>query len=206
MVQQRICRHAGSAKEPVHLHQTRQHLPLESDMRHQVTLTELKVMKLKVCHPCVCIYILPFETLKISIIMHMLRRASAIKILFQICRVHYLVHANTADIDFEDDRSLLSESGSEEDKLIESNGIVEYYYYLLSVDTLKYISKDIYLYAQFKNNVVINDNMHEEDRMTAKIQLLMFYAKVNGCIMLIRLWQNEHHQSVNNYLFCKSGN
>jgi len=34
--------------------------------------------------------------------------------LFQICRVHYLLHGNTTDIDFEDDSSLFSESESED--------------------------------------------------------------------------------------------
>jgi len=46
--------------------------------------------------------------------MHMPRIASAIKMLFQICRVHYLLHGNTTDIDFEDDSSLFSESESED--------------------------------------------------------------------------------------------
>ena len=56
-----------------------------------------------------CIYILRFQTLNFSIIIHMPRIASVIKILFQIYGVHYLLGGNTADIDFEDDNSLLSE-------------------------------------------------------------------------------------------------
>jgi hypothetical protein len=43
--------------------------------------------------------------------MHMPRIASVIKILFQICWVHYLLRGDTADVDFEDDNSLLGESG-----------------------------------------------------------------------------------------------
>jgi len=42
--------------------------------------------------------------------MHLPRIASAIKILFQICYVHHLLRGNTADIDFEDNNSLLCES------------------------------------------------------------------------------------------------
>jgi hypothetical protein len=45
----------------------------------------------------------------------------------------------------------------------------------------------IYLYAQLKNNVVINEKIHEEDRTTTKTHLLMFYATVNGWLMQIRL-------------------
>jgi len=33
------------------------------------------------------------------------------KILFQICGVHYLLCGNSADVDFEDDNNLLGESG-----------------------------------------------------------------------------------------------
>ena len=38
------------------------------------------------------------------------RIASAIKILFPICWVHYLLHRNTTKIDFDDNDSLLSKS------------------------------------------------------------------------------------------------
>jgi len=51
---------------------------------------------------------------------------------------------------------------------------------------------------------MIKENIHEEDRMTAKTQLLMFYAKVNGCTMQIRLWQNERQRNVNDFSSCKS--
>jgi len=61
------------------------------------------------------------------------------------------------------------------------------------------------MYAQLKNNVVIMDNVHKEDRMTTKTQLLMFYTKVNGCIMWIRLRQTECQWSINDFLSCNSG-
>jgi hypothetical protein len=52
--------------------------------------------------------------------------------------------------------------------LIEMNGSFEYYHHLQLADPLKYILKDIFIYT-IKNNVVINENIHEKDRMTAKI-------------------------------------
>jgi len=118
MAQQRIRGHAGGAKELLHLHENwwylrpEGRLHLERDVRHKVTLTDMRVMKWKVCHPCMCIYILRIPTVHFSIIMHMPRIASAIKIIFHICRVHYLLCRDTAEVDFEDDNSLLGESGS----------------------------------------------------------------------------------------------
>ena len=50
-----------------------------------------------------------------------------------------------------------------------------------------------------------NENVHEEDRMTVKTQLLMVYAKVNHCIMRIRLWRIERQRNFNDFLSCKSG-
>jgi len=64
----------------------------------------------------VCIYILRIPTLNSSIIRHILTVASSMKILFQICCVHYLLFGNTAGIDFEDDSSLVSQSESEDKK------------------------------------------------------------------------------------------
>jgi len=52
------------------------------------------------------------------------RIASAIKILFQICWVHYLLHGITADIDYEDDSSLLSESESEDKNGLKGMGVL----------------------------------------------------------------------------------
>ena len=42
--------------------------------------------------------------------MHMPSITSAVKILFEICWVHYSLRGNTADVDFEDNDSLLGES------------------------------------------------------------------------------------------------
>jgi hypothetical protein len=117
MAQQRIRRNTGGPKEPVHLHQNRQHLRPECRlhpeqfMHHQVTVTDTKVTKQKLCHPCVCIYILRIPKLHFSIIMHMPIIASPMKIVCQICWVHYLLCGNTTDVDFEDNNSLLGDSG-----------------------------------------------------------------------------------------------
>ena len=51
----------------------------------------------------------------------------------------------------------------------------------------------------------MNENVDEEDRTTAKTQLVMSYAKVNGWIMRIRMWQNEHQRSINDFSFCMPG-
>ena len=52
------------------------------------------------------------------------RIASAINILFQICWVQYLLRGNTADIDFRDDDSLLSESEGEDDHWLKGTGFL----------------------------------------------------------------------------------
>jgi len=93
----RICRHAGGVNELAATPPWRPSSP-GSHLCHQVTLTEMKVMKWKVWHPGVCIYILCFQRLNFWIPMHMPRIASEIKILFQICSVHYLLHGNTTEI------------------------------------------------------------------------------------------------------------
>jgi hypothetical protein len=51
---------------------------------------------------------------------------------------------------------------------------------------------------------VINENIHEEDRMTAKTELLMYYTKVNGCMMWIPMWQNVRGWRVKDILCCVS--
>jgi len=78
--------------------------------------------------------------------------------------------------------------------------MLENYHYLQLADTLKYILKNIY--TLLNNNVVIKENVHEEDRTAAKRPLLIFNAKVNGCILRIHPWQNERQQSVNNFWPC----
>jgi len=121
MAQQRIRRHAGGGTELAHLHQNRQHLYLKGHLRperplhHEATLMEMNVMKLNVWHPGMGMYILHFQILNDSIIIHMAMIAIVIKMVFQICWVHYLLRRNTADIDFDDDSSWLSESEGEDE-------------------------------------------------------------------------------------------
>jgi hypothetical protein len=67
-----------------------------------------------------------------------------------------------------------------------------------------YILNDIFI-CTIKEQCSDNENIHEEDRTTVKTLYLIISAKVNGCIMLIRLWQNECEWNVNNFLSCKSG-
>jgi hypothetical protein len=93
-------------------------------MRHNVTVTDMRVIKLMVYHPCVCIYILRIPTLHFSIIMHMPRIASTIKILFQICWEHYLLCGDTADVDFEHDNSLLGEAGGADENWSKGTGVL----------------------------------------------------------------------------------
>jgi hypothetical protein len=65
--------------------------------------------------PSRCVYIhSPLPNTQISIKMHLTRIARVIMILFQICWVYFLQCGNTADIDFEDKSSLLSESESQD--------------------------------------------------------------------------------------------
>jgi len=56
--------------------------------------------------------------------MHMPRIASTIKILFQICWVYYLLRRNTADIDYKDNDSFLSESEGEDDHWLKGMGFL----------------------------------------------------------------------------------
>jgi hypothetical protein len=56
--------------------------------------------------------------------MHMPRIASAIKILFPICWVHYLLRGNTTDVDFEDDNSLWSESEGADENWLKGMGVL----------------------------------------------------------------------------------
>jgi hypothetical protein len=66
-----------------------------------------------------------------------------------------------------------------------------------------YILKDIFI-CTIKEQCTDNENIHEEDRTTVKTLYLIISAKVNGCIMRIRLWQNERQRSLNNFSSCKS--
>jgi len=97
--QHRISRHAGCANEWVHLNQNRHDLRPEPHLFQLVTIVELKVSKWKVCHPDMCIYILLFPMLNLSVLMHMPRIASVIKISFQSCclmKEHPLVSTQSA--------------------------------------------------------------------------------------------------------------
>jgi hypothetical protein len=64
-----------------------------------------------------------------------------------------------------------------------------------------YILKDIYM-CTIKRQCSDIENIHEEDRTTVKTLYLIIYAKETGCIMQIRLGQNERQRSVNHILSC----
>jgi hypothetical protein len=52
------------------------------------------------------------------------RIASVNKNLFQIGWVHYLLHGNTTDVDFEDDNGLLGEPDSADKNLLKGTGVL----------------------------------------------------------------------------------
>lgn len=68
-----------------------------------------------VCHPGVSICMFCTPTSIFSILMYMPRISDQIQIQFLICGVHYLLHGNRTDNDFEHKSSLLNESDSEEE-------------------------------------------------------------------------------------------
>jgi len=76
---------AGGKMPRMHHHQIWRHLHLERDQSQLVTLREFKVPKTTECHLDMCIWILLCPALNFTILMHMPRIASAIKILIQIC-------------------------------------------------------------------------------------------------------------------------
>jgi len=61
------------------------------------------------------------------------------------------------------------------------------------------------MYVLWKNNVVIKEKVHENDRKAAKTLLTIFSAKWNESIYRIRPLQIEHQRIVNNIWFCNSG-
>jgi hypothetical protein len=69
----------------MHLHHNRRHLCLERHLNHLLTVSEVNALNYRVHHLDMCIYILHFTKLNISITIHMPRIASTMKILFQIC-------------------------------------------------------------------------------------------------------------------------
>jgi len=84
----------------------------------------MQVLKYNVWHPYLCIYIHRNATFEFSIIMHMPRIASMIKIVFQICCDNYVLCGNTADIDFEEDNSHLGESEGAEENSMKGTGVL----------------------------------------------------------------------------------
>ena len=64
----------------------------------------------------------------------------------------------------------------------------------------------MYVYVLLKNNVVIKEKVHEDDRTTANTALLIYYAKLNASILRIHLGQKEHQRSITDFWDCKSGN
>jgi len=75
--------------------------------------------------PSRCVYIhSPLPNTQFSIIIHIPEIASAIKILFQICWVHYVLCSNMADFDFEDESRLWSESDSKDKHWLKGTGFL----------------------------------------------------------------------------------
>jgi len=103
----KIHRHAGDAKELVHLRQTdadswlqsRRHLYPEHHLPRLVTIPELNVPKSAIWRQDMCIHILLLPALNSLLLMHMPRIASTIQILIQICwlmKEHTLVSTQSA--------------------------------------------------------------------------------------------------------------
>jgi len=93
IAQHRIPRHTGDAMARVHLpwsnsdswNQNQRHSPPKPQFIQPVTMSQLICPQSKVCHPDFCIYIVLFPVVNFSIMMHMPRIASVIKIWIQIC-------------------------------------------------------------------------------------------------------------------------
>jgi len=146
-------RHAGGAEVRVHHNQNRRHLRPERHLRHMGIMSVLQVLKWKVCHPDMCIYILLFPALNFSILMHMATMASMIQIL---CDISWLMkedpQVSTLSAAWKCSWHLFCRREHPIERTwqwrctkIERNGIFEYYYYLLLADTLKYILKNIFV-------------------------------------------------------------
>jgi len=73
------------AKVRLNHHQNQRHIRPERHLHHLATEREVKVMKQKVCHPDMCIYILLFPMLNFSIMIHMPSFTSTTKIVCQTC-------------------------------------------------------------------------------------------------------------------------
>ena len=151
MALQRMHRHAGGTKAWVHLYHDGRPLGPESHLHHLMTVRECIAPKQKVCYPDMCIYILHFPALNFSILIHMIRIACAIQILFPRCclmKVHLQVNTLSAAWygswqPFCRWQLPVEWTWQQRRELTEGNGIFEYYHYLQLVDTSKYILKCI---------------------------------------------------------------
>jgi len=152
MAPQRICRHSWVPNKWMHLHQNQCHPPPpEHHLRHITTVRELTVPKPKVCHPDMCMYILLFPTLNLSILWHMPSITSAIKISFHIRRLmkeYPLVNTHSAAWYCSWNLCCRREQPFERTQpwrwaLIERNRSFDYYYDLRLADILKCTFKDV---------------------------------------------------------------
>jgi len=170
-------RHTGGTKEQVDLLQNRRHLCPERQMCRLVKTEEHKVPQWRVCLEDMYIFILLFPTLNFSILMHMPRIASAIKILFQICwlmKEHPLVSTLSpvwwcSWHPFCQWEQPIERTWQWSPALIERPGCFEYYYYLQLTDTLKYILKDIFV-------CIINEQHSDKGKST--------WIQENGCLAI----------------------
>jgi len=153
-------RHAGDKNEHVHLNptdadsrlQSWHHLSPEHYPAQSVPITKLNIPKSTICRPDMCIHILPTPSLNLLLLMHVTRIASIIEISSTYADwwrnihwlVHYLLCGISANIQFEDKSSLVSEPAGDNEHWLKSTGFGDYYY-LHSVDTVKYILKDIFM-------------------------------------------------------------
>jgi len=95
MAQHRVPRHPGDPKAQVHLnrcdldsrHQNRHDIHPKRHLFHPWTMRQVTHPISKVCHPDMCIYIPLFPVVNFSILIHMPRITSMIKIFIQICRL-----------------------------------------------------------------------------------------------------------------------
>jgi len=72
--------------------------------------------------------------------------------------------------------------------------------------TLWNIFQRIYIYVLLRNNGVIKEIVHEDDRKAAKIPLMIYYAKWNECIVLISPREKMGQRSINDCWSCTSCN
>jgi len=170
MALQRIQGKVGGAKEQVHLvksdansrHQNKCHLHLERHLRQPVKIMALKVLQLQICLPDMYLNLHLSPALNFSIMMHLPKIVSTMKILFQICglmKQHPLVSTVSAAWQYSWHpfcrwQQLIRWNCKWTRTWIVRNVNVEcsiiYYYW-----TLYSMFQGIYLYVLSKNNVVI---------------------------------------------------